>query len=270
MRACRVLEAAVLCPATMLLLLALLAIVPTITTAAALNATTAGPCAPASCGGLNITYPFWLSGRHSPECGYRAFEVTCDKGEVALEKTYWTYKILDIFYKNSSFTVANVNLSDGTCNNEMVVNVSNDLGPSPFVTSTQNQELFFFYNCSRQARQLPRAWAPVNCANDSAIKSFAWLGGRYRPDANLTQQPGNCTVSSVPVLGYAGAAGPDYRRLVKGGFLLQYMPSMAEDCEHCTATGGRCRVNSTDDMFKCHCPDGVGSLPFFCPEFIDG
>ncbi|KAK3163826.1 hypothetical protein QOZ80_1AG0008800 [Eleusine coracana subsp. coracana] len=265
MRARPVPAATVLFPA-MLLLLTLMAIVliPTAAAAAVSLITTTGPCAPASCGSHNITYPFWLAGTHLPECGYKSFQVTCDKDDVSLKNTYWAYKISDIFYQNSSFRIANVNLSDGTCNNEMVVNASNDLDLSPFVTSPQNQELFFLYNCSWQARQLPRSWAPVSCAKNST-NSFAWLAGKYRPESNLTSLPGNCTVSVVPVMGYEGATGADYQRLVKGGFLLQYT---AVDCDYCTATGGRCRINTTVDAFECHCSDGVHL--FSCDDLFYG
>jgi hypothetical protein len=68
---------------------------------------------PALCGNLTISYPFWLAGRHRPECGYRPFEVACDKGNVSLKNSYWRYQILDIFYENSSFIVTNVDLSYG-------------------------------------------------------------------------------------------------------------------------------------------------------------
>jgi len=62
----------------MLLLLALLATPPAV---AAVNMSTV-PCASALCENLTIAYPFWLAGTHPPECGYRAFVVACDKGNV--------------------------------------------------------------------------------------------------------------------------------------------------------------------------------------------
>ncbi|XP_062193945.1 LEAF RUST 10 DISEASE-RESISTANCE LOCUS RECEPTOR-LIKE PROTEIN KINASE-like 1.2 isoform X4 [Phragmites australis] len=253
MHACPVPAAAVLCPA-MLLLLALLA---SPTTAVALN--TAPSCAPASCGGLAIAYPFWLAGTHRAECGYRAFQVSCDNmGNASLKNSLWTYRILDIFYGNSSFRVTNVELSDGTCNVEMVVNASSDLGLAPFKINPQNQELFFLYNCTWQASKLPLSWAPVSCTNYSS-NSFAWLAGMYRSDDILMPLPGNCTVSVMPVLGYEGARGADYQRLMKGGFLLEYK---ADDCADCTETGGRCRIDVNDDAFECQCSDGV--FPVIC------
>lgn len=264
MRACTFPWAAVLICQAMLLLLTLLATVPP-TTALARNTTE--PCAPAACGGLTISYPFWLADTHPPECGYQAFQVACDKQRNAsLSNSMWAYHILDIFYENCSFRVANSQLLDGTCEIELNINATSDLGLAPFKISESNQELFFLYNCQKQARQLPRSWAPVNCTSD-ATNSFAWLAGKYGSDAISTLLPGNyCTVSSMmPVMGYHGATGADYQRLVKGGFLLEYT---AEDCDTCTGTGGQCRVNNTMDLFECHCTDGVS--PLDCDEFIYG
>lgn len=58
----------------------------------------------------------------------------------------------------------------------------------------------------------------------------------------------------VPVLGYEGATGADYQRLMKGGFLLQYAVG---DCDACVDSGGMCRINTTYDVLECHCSCGV-------------
>jgi hypothetical protein len=62
-------------------------------------------------------------------------------------------------------------------------------------------------------------------------------------DASLMPQPGNCTVSEMLVMGYEGATGADYQRLMKGGFLLEYY--IADDCKDCKDSGGQCRVDDT-------------------------
>ncbi|TVU22028.1 hypothetical protein EJB05_31704, partial [Eragrostis curvula] len=85
-----------------------------------------------------------------------------------------------------------------------------------------------------------------------------WEVVRYRPDANLTALPWNCTVSVIPVLGYEGATEADYQRLMKRGFLLEYC---ADGCDACMETGGRCRIDDKD-AFECHCSDGV--YPVIC------
>nr|BAJ85917.1 predicted protein [Hordeum vulgare subsp. vulgare] len=250
--------AAALCSATLLL---------SIVASHAINTTTAPPsspssCEPATCGGLRIAYPFWLGGTHPPECGYRAFQVGCDRdGTASLKNSIWRYQILEISYENSTFRVANWDLSDGTCDIEVHVNASSDLGLAPFSISPTNQELFFLYNCTDlHARPAPPTWAPVNCtkgSNVSTFNSFALLAGAYKPDDKWGAVPGNCTVSMMPVLGYPGATGKDYWRLMKGGFLLDYT---AGDCEACKGSGGRCRIDTDYDIFQCHCSDGVSYL----------
>ncbi|EMS65390.1 hypothetical protein TRIUR3_02829 [Triticum urartu] len=214
-------------------------------------------CEPAMCGSLRIEYPFWLGGTHPPECGYWAFQVSChSNGTASLKNSIWTYQILEISYPDSTFRVTNSQLSDGTCDFELRVNASSELGLAPFSISAANHQLFFLYNCTeQQARQPPPTWAHVNCANGSLNNSFALLAGNYKPDDKW--EPENCTVSMMPVLGYPGATGANYNRLIKGGFRLEYT---AGDCTSCRETGGLCRINTTYDIFECRCSDGVSDL----------
>ena len=67
----------------------------------------------------------------------------------------------------------------------------------------------------------------------------------------------------TPVLGYPGATAVDYRWLMKGGLCLEYM---ASDCTACRETSGLCRINTTYDIFECHCPDGVSDF-IICGKF---
>uniref|UniRef100_A0A453R0M1 Protein kinase domain-containing protein n=3 Tax=Triticinae TaxID=1648030 RepID=A0A453R0M1_AEGTS len=250
--------AAVLCSAT-LLLTAVLATHAQNTTMTTLPSSSTS-CDPAMCGGLRIKYPFWLGGTHPPVCGYRAFQVTCDRnGTASLRNSIWTYQITEISYGNDSgtFRVANTDLSDGSCDIILKVNASSDLGYAPFGISGTNQKLFFLYNCTDlEAQPLPLAWAPVNCtnANASIFNSFALLAGGDKPDNKWEPIPGSCTVSMMPVLGYPGATGADYRRLMNSGFLVEYT---ADDCRACEESGGFCRINTTYDIFECRCSDGM-------------
>ncbi|CAO2193529.1 unnamed protein product [Urochloa humidicola] len=254
MHACPVPAAALLCPAILLLALLLLS-TPTATVA---TVNSSNPCAPASCGGLNITFPFWLDGTHQPECGYKAYEVSCsDKDKASLVKSFWDYKILNIFYGNSSFILTNMDLSHPdpeTCF-ELFSNASTDLAASPFTISSQNLELFFVSDCDPRPQQGRHSWSYVNCTDDSP-DSFALLAGNYTPGNTrpVTPLPENCNMAMMPVLGYKGATGADYLRLLKRGFLLQYTDDWL--CKDCTKTGGQCRVDVSDDSFECLCTNG--------------
>ncbi|KAG8053518.1 hypothetical protein GUJ93_ZPchr0001g29447 [Zizania palustris] len=250
----------------MMLLLALLVAASSAAAADAINTTTwSSSCEPAKCGELTIGYPFWLEGTHPPECGYRAFQVSCQQRLASLKNGFWTYEIKNISYERSSFRVSNVQLSQDSCSLESNFNASADLSFGPFNISSENQELFFIYKCTQSRRQLPSSWASIHCPFDSG-DSYAWLAREYKPDDALKPLPGNCTVSMLPVLGYAGATAKDYERLIKGGFLLEY-PMTPDDCKYCSETGGRCRVNATYDELECQCPDGLSPV-LFCGALV--
>lgn len=177
------------------------------------------------------------------------------------------YRILGIFYRNSSFTATNTDLMmpNGSCSGDMFFNASSDLGLAPFRIAQRNQDLIFFYNCTWPPWRRPRFWTPVSCAAcaNGSSNSFAWLAaGRYKPDVAWKSLPGNCTVSMVPVLGYEGATGADYRRLMNGGFLLEYTDYGI--CEACIDSGGQCRVNASSDEFQCRCSNGTAGDSFIC------
>ncbi|KAL5211994.1 hypothetical protein ABZP36_022841 [Zizania latifolia] len=88
-----------------------------------------------------------LPGTHPRECGYQAFQVSCQQGKLSLKNGFWMYQIMSIFYERSSFGVSNVQLSEDSCFVESAFNASSDLGLGPFNISSLNQELFFLYNC---------------------------------------------------------------------------------------------------------------------------
>lgn len=164
--------------------------------------------------------------------------------------------------------VTNEQLTDGQCVIESFVNASSDLGLTLFKISPINRELVFLYNCSQGRSQLPISWAPVGCAKNDSSNSYAWLAGKYKPDDDFRQLPGNCTVSMIPVLGYDGAVAKNYERLIKGGFLLEYTAG-PDDCKTCTESGGQCRVNVTNDRLDCQCSNGV-SPGMICGSKITG
>ncbi|CAO2185550.1 unnamed protein product [Urochloa humidicola] len=229
-------------PKTTSLCLALLLLIPLTTSS---PPTTAAPCAPAWCGDLSISYPFWLAGTHPPECGNQSFRVTCDNANNAYVKnSFWTYRIQAIFYSFKIFRVTNVDLLDGTvCNAEKFSNASSVHKPF-YISSQLNQELFFLYGCNLRAQQLPLSWASVSCANGS----FAWLSGQYRPNDESMPLPGNCSVSMIPVMAYEGATGADYQRLMEGGFMLEYLADNCEDCQYCS--GVTCETKRADGKGK--------------------
>ncbi|CAO2204761.1 unnamed protein product [Urochloa humidicola] len=238
-------------------------------TTAAVAVNTSIPCVPALCGNISISYPFWLTGTHPPECGYKAFQITCDKqqGNVSLANSFMKYRILDIFYPNNSFRVINAGVmsSNDTCDFDKYFNVTSDLGLSPFKISPKNQELFLFYDCDLRESQTPRSWTRLPCPKTPYGNSsvFALLGKEYMSGGIGIPPPMNCNESMIPVLGYGeGATGADFHRLMNHGFLLEYTGDDGA-CAACTGTRGQCRVDASSDAFECHCSNG-GDDMFIC------
>ncbi|KAM3197992.1 hypothetical protein ACQJBY_073217 [Aegilops geniculata] len=225
-------------------------------------------CAPAACGGLTITYPFWMRGHHEPNCGYPTFGVACDDptGATAPTLSESYLRLLDITYGNRSVVAYHSSLvaaSDDPCRATRF-NVSSSLALSPLAVSGANWELFFCNNCSRALPPPAGAlWLPNNCSGTTDAWSVH-IGRRYetRPAG-----PAECKYSVVPVLpGSELRAWGDYAGIVRRGFLLEW--TVPGDCAACTATGGGCRYEAGANAFGCLCPGGR-MHPATCGDYGD-
>lgn len=235
-----------------LLMLPILASLQQLTTA--VNATTADAgCPPATCGNLTITYPFWLGGRDQSSCGPPAFQLTCNNSVSGAFLSSSYIKVLDFDYGSRSLVAVHALLAaDAACT--VIFNVSSAFAITDrFRISRSNRELYVLSRCKE--RHPPPGSVPViNCSRNSS-GMFAYLGGSYgtgQPPAN----DGDCEMAVFPVLGSepADMTAANYRRLIKGGFLLEWEP--VGDCNACRTSGGRCRYDASTATFACLCSDG--------------
>ncbi|KAL6848219.1 hypothetical protein ACP4OV_022347 [Aristida adscensionis] len=226
--------------------------------AAATNGSSGGgnftSCAPATCGNLSITYPFLLGGKQRPDCGFPAFELTCDgAGRAYLTRAFreLLYRVDGIFYENHSLVVAveAAFAGDETCR-VPDFNVSSSLALFPLNISKTNKNLVFVYNCD-----VPRSMRLQQpCANHTM---GAYISERRDADGNLTQGlPTNCSSLTVPVRAFQEEeeqpARRHYQRLISDGFLVEWPP--AGDCDACRLRGGECRF--VEFSFRCICSGG--------------
>ncbi|CAM0879001.1 unnamed protein product [Alopecurus aequalis] len=219
----------------------------------------AAACSPRACGGLNITYPFWLDeGDGQPLCGSPSFQLRCDANTTQAflaNSIGGLYQVVSIFTANSSFVAVDHNLLvplPGGCPKRWF-NVSDGIGLGPYTISAKNRELLILYNCTDQ--QQPQGFDPTPCRDRSPASFFRLgdgYGGHRRPGA-LPLTPA-CNLSVVPVLGFP--AGDEYLGGMKGGFLLEWtVPS--DDCPRCVASGGQCRYRNDGAGFSCNCSGAV-------------
>ncbi|RCV24564.1 hypothetical protein SETIT_5G095500v2 [Setaria italica] len=239
---------------------------------AATAAAAATSCAPRACGNLTIAYPFWLpdhttrnlsgqpsSSSSSPPapCGPAAFQVDCRGGVASLARSFrGAYKILRVSYENRTVVVANDNIQTDAAGCPVPrIDVSASLSLAPFTASAANAQLVFLFNCT--APPLP-GFANVTCPGEPAVVR---LDPRYNTsDARVVA--GDCEYSVVPVVGFPGASGGDYPRLLRGGYMLEWRASTG-DCAACNTSGGRCGYDADADAFACICSDG-SSRPARC------
>uniref|UniRef100_A0ACD5VDF2 Uncharacterized protein n=1 Tax=Avena sativa TaxID=4498 RepID=A0ACD5VDF2_AVESA len=234
-------------------------------------------CAPAACGNLTITYPFWLRGRHAPSCGYPSFGVTCSDDDPtaatatppSLNDSY--LRLLDIRYGDRTVVAIHANLVGSSVGRRIDpchatrFNVSNGLALSPLAVSAANWELFFCANCSRAPPQ-PAGALTLDCPGAGAWSVHA--GQRYQPrdGGEPVVQSAGCRYSVVPVLpGSELRTWDDYAGIVRRGFLLEW--TVPGDCAACNATGGRCRYEAGANAFGCICPGGRVQ-PATCGELL--
>ncbi|TVU22055.1 hypothetical protein EJB05_31731, partial [Eragrostis curvula] len=235
-------------PAVLLLLLRLSSVLQVYSAAATTNVTGSNArCSPARCGDLNITYPFTLGGVQPLECGFPAFELTCDAGRAYLTRSFRErlYRVYSISYDTNSLAVAVETTFSGDVTCPVPdFNMSSGLALFPLNISQSNKDLVFVYNCLVPAHKL----LSPPCANHTIGAYMREAGG------NPPQWvPKNCSSVCVPVRATVQKeAAHDYQRLIGEGFLLEW-PELG-DCDACKRRGGECRF--VELAFRCICRDG--------------
>lgn len=224
--------------------------------ATAIDATTIdSDCPPATCGNLTITYPFTLGGRSKSSCGPPAFQLTCNSSASGafLRSSYM--RVLGIDYGSRSLVAVHVLIAaDAACT--VMFNVSSAFAITDrFTISPSNRELYVLSKCSGTLPPPPGAVPVTNCSSNSN-RTFAYLGGRYGSTSKPPAYDARCELAVFLVLASLadGATSASYRRLIRGGFRLEWEP--VGDCDACRASGGRCRYDATTSAFACLCSDG--------------
>ncbi|TKW13319.1 hypothetical protein SEVIR_5G092500v4 [Setaria viridis] len=143
-------------------------------------------CWPKACGGLNITYPFWLEERDQPPCGPPAFQLKCNSsGAFMVKSLYQAYRVVSIFAENQSLHVVDINLPLDTGCPAPTFNVS--LVPRPLAFSKANKELLFLGKCTAGSQpEDSNGFHSLPCDRSSFVRLgdgqlwFARFPGRLR------------------------------------------------------------------------------------------
>ncbi|XP_004968019.1 LEAF RUST 10 DISEASE-RESISTANCE LOCUS RECEPTOR-LIKE PROTEIN KINASE-like 1.2 isoform X3 [Setaria italica] len=234
-------------PPLLLLLLASFLLPPP-----AASAGTAQPssCWPKTCGGLNITYPFWLEERDRPPCGPPAFQLRCNSsGAFMVKSIYQAYRVVSIFAENQSLHVVDINLPLDTGCPAPMFNVS--LVPRPLAFSKANKELLFIGKCTAGSQpEDSTGFHSLPCDRSSFVR----LGdGRNFSRSHIQGGiPPGCFFAFVPILEVPKGNGDEYVVSLKKGFLLEWT-TVPGHCPECMESGGECVYGDTGLNFACKC-----------------
>jgi hypothetical protein len=208
-------------------------------------------CSPKKCGGLNITYPFWLEEPGGPRCGPPSFQLKCNSSGAFLSRSVLeSYRVVSIFVHNSSFHVVDDNLPLATGCPAPPFNISLGIGLGPFLISSTNYELSFLSKCNKEPPQaVPPGFRRLPCNN----LSFVSDGGERKYGSHNGHKgiPPSCALSVVPTLGNG-----DYIDRMNNGFLLKWT-GLSTNCPRCMDSGGECMYANNDVGFACNCSDGI-------------
>ncbi|CAL4965098.1 unnamed protein product [Urochloa decumbens] len=188
-----------------------------------------GNCLPKTCGNLTISDPFGFVPEQATDtrCGRLGFEVHCNNSipYLGYYRRKYRFRILDIFYHNSSLIVADIHKlgdfsgSDSKGCHVLTANTSTKVG-LPFSISPVNLNLIF-YNCTK-IPEAERGLVETKCSSSSFVR--VGVGGHYNYSSNYTQYSvEGCSTTLVPVMGTFGKVNASkYEQLISDGFLLTW------------------------------------------------
>jgi hypothetical protein len=218
--------------------------------AAAASPAQGATCSPKKCGGLNITYPFWLEEPGGLRCGLPSFQLKCNSSGAFLSRSVSeSYRVVSIFFHNSSFHVVDDNLPLATGCPAPPFNISLGIGLAPFLIGSTNYELLFLSKCKEPPQAVPPGFRRLPCNN----LSFVSDGGERKYGSHNGHKgiPPSCALSVVPTLGNG-----DYIDRMKNGFLLKWT-GLSTNCPRCMDSGGECMYVNNSVGFACNCSDDI-------------
>ncbi|CAO2204425.1 unnamed protein product [Urochloa humidicola] len=246
---------------------------------------------PYLCGGVNITYPFYLASdtKAVPDrdgesyCGYPGLAVTCDGGTNAVLKLGDdSYTVSAIDYANLTVSLADADAdaaAAGNGNDCPVVSHNVTIPPSVRLALPISavDYLFFFVNCSfgpgpdtdptdpaKPRPPKPPSIKPITCggADKQAPGGLSFvLPSRDVPPGDWSGACGS--VFEAPVLRGAvprDAQDPKWRsdgygKALRAGFQLGWDRSSG-DCSRCEQGSGKCGFSRAGEFLGCLCADG--------------
>ena len=154
-----------------------------------------------------------------------------------------------IYYSNSSFAVANIDVYEDKC---PIPLYNYTFDQTPFTYSSENWNLSFFYNCSTEPIDYPTY--EVDCAKNATHFSFAVFHKEALEHKNYSLNECQFMVTTPlninEAVNISSLLRMNYTEILKTGFVLNWT---APHCHYCEKSGGRCGFDG--NQFLCFCKD---------------
>ncbi|XP_031490999.1 rust resistance kinase Lr10-like [Nymphaea colorata] len=225
-------------------------------------------CAPQTCDGILIQYPFSLSSQSGSGCGYPGLNLLCldNNRTLLLQTPTLNFTVSGIDYSARSIDVAIDPMymeGPGNCRyprkNMTLQDIKGTTDPLPFIfTNGATIQVTFFYNCSTPPSGSGSGGYSgdggvydftvnvVPSCSAAASRSYAFFGADSPGTVAM-----NCQSSVIfPVS--ASSTANNLASTLSDSFSMNWTVDTTTSCYGCSQSGGRCGSDSTGN-FICFC-----------------
>ncbi|PRQ40316.1 putative glycerophosphodiester phosphodiesterase, protein kinase RLK-Pelle-LRK10L-2 family [Rosa chinensis] len=217
---------------------------------------------PKSCGGQNISFPFYIPGLQEDYCGFPGFQLSCNDNEEGgyptLQLAGNEYLVHNINYQNRTLVVSNAALSNS--NKDVCIPlVQNITFPTVNYALVPNQKEIVLLYCNSSLVDESFLEYKIGCFEQSSrTTTTTSILALPRDDDQLfddvSDKCGRKVVAVAPVEESVSNVGNELgvADALRRGFMLKWL---ASDCSRCRDSGGKCGFDFKTYHFSCFCPD---------------
>ncbi|KAF3795153.1 putative serine/threonine-protein kinase [Nymphaea thermarum] len=222
-------------------------------------------CAPPTCDGISINYPFSLSSQSGSGCGYPGLNLLCldNNRTLLLQTPTLNFTVSGIDYSARTIDVAidpRYMEGPGNCQyprkNMTLQDIKGTANPLPFIFANgATTQVTFFYNCTTPPSSGSGGYGGdaydftgkvVPSCSAAALRSYAFFGADSPGTVAMSCQ------SSVTFPVSASSIANNLMSALSDGFSMNWTVDATNRCYGCSQSGGRCGSDSTGN-FICFC-----------------
>ncbi|KAH7857817.1 hypothetical protein Vadar_016807 [Vaccinium darrowii] len=219
----------------------------------------ASNCPSHVCGGVIISYPFWLTSNTTSNqyCGYPGFNLSCSNEENTIINLGGdSYYVKNISYTDNTLTLVDVAVTANPTCPRRLHNVT--IQTLPLSYNRRDLNLSFYFNCNVSVWYPEALPNPIECLSSSVKDSFVFVNGTEpawpldhwydfcEEKVVVTVMDSEIGANNSLIEGFGGA--------MNEGFVLDWR--QAPSCGPCEASMGLCGFDYANEDFLCFCSDG--------------